>query len=109
VAHLAAELPEVAELDINPLLADAQGVIALDARVLLKPLQLRHPHDRLAIRPYPQELEETVPWMGQPMRLRPIRPEDLVWCVPWPIWIMSMPNLPSSFASISKASVLDRC
>jgi acetyltransferase len=76
VAHLAAELPEVAELDINPLLADAQGVIALDARVLLKPLQLRHPHDRLAIRPYPQELEETVPWMGQPMRLRPIRPED---------------------------------
>ncbi len=76
VAHLAAELPEVAELDINPLLADAQGVIALDARVLLKPLQLRHPHDRLAIRPYPQALEETVPWMGQPMRLRPIRPED---------------------------------
>ncbi len=76
VAHLAAELPEVAELDINPLLADAQGVIALDARVLLKPLQLRHPHDRLAIRPYPQELEETVPWMEQTMRLRPIRPED---------------------------------
>jgi acetyltransferase len=76
VAHLAAELPEVAELDINPLLADAQGVIALDARVLLKPLQLRHPHDRLAIRPYPQELEETVQWLGQPMCLRPIRPED---------------------------------
>jgi len=76
VAHLAAELPEVAELDINPLLADAHGVIALDARVLLRPLHLRHPHDRLAIRPYPQELEETVQWMGQPMQLRPIRPED---------------------------------
>jgi RimJ/RimL family protein N-acetyltransferase len=39
-------------------------------------LQLRHPHDRLAIRPYPQELEETVQWLGQPMCLRPIRPED---------------------------------
>ena len=76
VAHLAAELPEVAELDINPLLADAQGVIALDARVLLRPLHLRHPHDRLAIRPYPQELEETVQWLGRPVSLRPIRPED---------------------------------
>jgi len=76
VAYLVAELPEVAELDINPLLADAKGVIALDARVLLRPLKLRHPHDRLAIRPYPQELEETVQWMGHPVHLRPIRPED---------------------------------
>ncbi len=76
VAYLAAELPEVAELDINPLLADATGVIALDARVLLRPLKLRHPHDRLAIRPYPQELEERVQWQGRPLQLRPIRPED---------------------------------
>lgn len=76
VAHLAAELPEVAELDINPLLADATGVIALDARVLLRPQTLRHAHDRLAIRPYPQGLEETVEWLGQTLTLRPIRPED---------------------------------
>ncbi len=76
VAHLAAELPEVAELDINPLLADHHGVIALDARVSLRPVKLRHPHDRLAIRPYPQELEETVPWMSETLLLRPIRPED---------------------------------
>ncbi|MEO0318452.1 MAG: hypothetical protein RL404_2129 [Pseudomonadota bacterium] len=76
VAHLAAELPEVAELDINPLLADADGVIALDARVMLRPQALRHRHDRLAIRPYPQELEERLPWMQEALLLRPIRPED---------------------------------
>jgi acetyltransferase len=76
VAHLAAELPEVAELDINPLLADAHGVIALDARVTIRATTLRHPHDRLAIRPYPQELEEQVAWMREILLLRPIRPED---------------------------------
>ena len=78
VAHLAAELPEVAELDINPVLADEHGVIALDARVLLKPQspKLRHPHDRLAIRPYPQELEEHIGWMKDHLLIRPIRPED---------------------------------
>lgn len=76
VAHLAAELPEVAELDINPLLADDHGVMALDARVMLRPQALRHRHDRLAIRPYPQELEERIPWMQDELLLRPIRPED---------------------------------
>ncbi len=76
VAHLAAELPEVAELDLNPLLADHHGVIALDARVMIRPAHLRHPHDRLAIRPYPQELEERIDWMGNRLLLRPIRPED---------------------------------
>ncbi len=76
VAHLAAELPEVAELDLNPLLADHHGVIALDARVKIRPARLRHPHDRLAIRPYPQELEETIAWMDDTLLLRPIRPED---------------------------------
>ncbi len=76
VAHLAAELPEVAELDLNPLLADHHGVIALDARVKIRPTRFRHPHDRLAIRPYPQELEECTSWMGDTLLLRPIRPED---------------------------------
>ena len=76
VAHLAAELPEVAELDLNPLLADHHGVIALDARVKIRPSRLRHPHDRLAIRPYPQELEERIHWMDDTLLLRPIRPED---------------------------------
>jgi acetyltransferase len=76
ISNLAAALPEVVELDINPLLADAAGVIALDARI-----RLRKPEKpgtaRFAIRPYPLELEETVAIAGgRALRLRPVRPED---------------------------------
>jgi len=76
VAQVAIDLPEVAELDINPLLVDADGVVALDARVrVIKPAQ--EGTRRLAIRPYPAELEETVEDRGgRRYRLRPIRPED---------------------------------
>ncbi len=75
VSRLLAELPQVVELDINPLLADAQGVIALDARVRVlasAPGGAAH----FAIRPYPAELEETWDWQGQPVLVRPIRPDD---------------------------------
>lgn len=36
MSQLAVELPEVAELDINPLLATATGVVAVDSRVMLR-------------------------------------------------------------------------
>jgi acetyltransferase len=75
LSQMLADLPELAELDINPLLADHDGVIALDARVRL---DRRRPAgaDRFAITPYPAELAETIDWQGERIVLRPIRPED---------------------------------
>ncbi|WOP14996.1 bifunctional acetate--CoA ligase family protein/GNAT family N-acetyltransferase [Ottowia sp. SB7-C50] len=75
VSQLLADVPEVAELDINPLIVNHQGAIALDARVRVsskQPAGAAH----FAIAPYPAELSETIDWRGQPLTIRPIRPED---------------------------------
>jgi acetyltransferase len=75
VSQLVADIPELLELDINPLLVDDKGVLALDARVRVARTSARG-SDRLAIRPYPKELEESITWEGREVLMRPIRPED---------------------------------
>jgi acetyltransferase len=74
LSELTVDFPEVAELDINPLLADDKGVVALDARVVVRAAGARN---RMAIRPYPRELEhEAMLPGGEAYLVRPIRPED---------------------------------
>jgi acetyltransferase len=75
IGQLAADHPEIRELDINPLLASAAGVVALDARLRVAPPAPGRPS--LAISPYPKELEAKAALRdGTVVRLRPIRPED---------------------------------
>ncbi len=75
VSQLIADLPEVIELDINPLLVSEHGVIALDARVRVAYAKTSGAA-RFAIQPYPQQYEERVHVAGRQLVLRPIRPED---------------------------------
>lgn len=92
VSQLIVDFGEIAELDINPLLADGDGVLALDARVGVRRFD-RPAATRLAIRPYPSEIEETVARPdGTSLLLRPIRPED-------------EPQLVAAFATLSPDSV----
>lgn len=75
LSRMLADLPELVELDINPLWADHDGVLALDARVRVSASRPAGAAN-FAIAPYPGELAETVAWQGEPILLRPIRPED---------------------------------
>ncbi len=76
LSQLVVDFAEIEELDINPLLADEYGVVALDVRVRLAAASVSGT-ERLAIRPYPKELEEKIRLGdGRALILRPIVPED---------------------------------
>jgi acetyltransferase len=76
LSHLIIDIPHVAEIYINPLFADDQDVLAVETRIGLR-AEPPPPSQHLAIRPYPQMLEEDLRLKtGRSVKLRPIRPED---------------------------------
>jgi acetyltransferase len=79
LAQLAADLPEIRELDLNPLLADAGGVLAVDARIKVEAVRPRREgeHPRMVVRPYPKQWERQATLKdGRKLAIRPLRPED---------------------------------
>jgi acetyltransferase len=77
-SQLIVEQPWIKEIEINPLHASADGLVALDARVVLHDPEVDQVGlPRFAIRPYPTQY--IAPWTlrdGTPVTIRPIRPED---------------------------------
>ncbi len=99
LSYLAADYPEISELDINPLLVTGKEAVALDARVILdrslvgKKLE---PYSHLALRPYPEKYVRMIELRdGAKVTLRPIKPEDE------PLWM-------DLLASCSKESIYSR-
>jgi acetyltransferase len=78
VSGIACELPWVQEMDINPLIIDDQGIVAVDARIMVDfPQPSTDPYHHLAIHPYPTQLVKHAQLNdGTDIVIRPIRPED---------------------------------
>ncbi|MCX7074954.1 MAG: bifunctional acetate--CoA ligase family protein/GNAT family N-acetyltransferase [Methylococcales bacterium] len=77
ISEMVSELPEILELDINPLIVDAQGAIAVDARIKAHTSHQLSRYAHMAIHPYPHELtQHYLTANGANVTIRPIRPED---------------------------------
>ncbi|MEI6455797.1 MAG: bifunctional acetate--CoA ligase family protein/GNAT family N-acetyltransferase [bacterium] len=90
LSYLAADYPEIVELDINPLLVTTGEVIALDARIALDkklPVDEIPEYSHLALHPYPEKyVRQTTLQDGTEVLLRPIKPEDE------PLWLEMIGN-----------------
>ena len=90
LSYLAADYPEIEELDINPLLVTPEEVIALDARIVTDPSELGKEtidYRHLLMRPYPERLvKKALLRDGTEVVLRPIKPEDE------PLWLEMLGN-----------------
>ncbi len=99
LSYLAADYPEIKELDINPLLASPQEIMALDARVVFDHEisgKRVEPYSHLALRPYPEKyLKKVTLKDGTEVVFRPIKPEDE------PLWMALL-------ASCSKETIYSR-
>lgn len=90
LSYLAADYPEIKELDINPLLVTPEDVLALDARIVIDQdvkINLSNPYSHLALHPYPEKYvsKQNLP-DGTGVVLRPIKPEDE------PMWFELLSN-----------------
>ncbi len=77
VSEMVCELPWLREMDINPLIVDESGAIAVDARIIVDYPEGNEPYRHMAIYPYPARLKRE--WLladGTIVTIRPIRPED---------------------------------
>ena len=99
MSYLAADYPEISELDINPLIVTPRDVIALDARIVTDEKVMKTPvkdYSHLILRPYPESLIKNCTLKdGHEIMLRPIKPEDE------PLWLEML-------ASCSKESIYHR-
>lgn len=79
VSQLIVDFRCIAAMDINPLLADADGVIALDARIEIDPDRVDDPapNKDLVIRPYPAGWDRDFDADGHRFSIRPIKPSDI--------------------------------
>ncbi|HQP10312.1 MAG TPA: bifunctional acetate--CoA ligase family protein/GNAT family N-acetyltransferase [Candidatus Omnitrophota bacterium] len=79
-AYLLMDFPDIKEIDMNPIAIDEHGSVVLDAKVVLDPeVRKKHkrPYEHMVISPYPEEyIKKENLKNGQPVILRPIRPED---------------------------------
>ena len=74
LAQLVADHPQIIDLDINPLLADENGIIAVDARIKVDPATTS---SRMIISSYPRDLERQLPRRERPaIFVRPLKPQD---------------------------------
>jgi len=78
VSRMVCLLPWLKEMDLNPVLAHADGAMIADARIEIDSARSAPPprYRHMAIHPYPVELEETLEVKGTRLALRPMRPED---------------------------------
>jgi acetyltransferase len=78
VSEMVCELPQLREMDINPIIVDGSGAVAVDARIVIEssPATARN-YAHLAILPYPARYEQVWPLRGGgEYTIRPIHPDD---------------------------------
>lgn len=77
VSEMICHLPQIKEMDINPVLINDSSMVAIDARIILAPYTPKHLFDHLAIHPYPDQLISNLKLADRTaVTIRPIRPED---------------------------------